>query len=467
MRPTPASRTLNCPLKKEALAPVSLSDRSSPFSFSSLSGSVSGRCERSGCVQPNEHMVTAKADKSDLVPDLKAQDLCRLEELEARAQRLQMTEHGTLVLSSSSFGQSTAVAGDAFLISRQPSTTGEGGHLPTFAIPTLPPSIKIYTASSINLNPSSGRAAKTAFRLDPLRSNDPFSDERSVQTALSTDGLSFFSQATNVIPIVFASGASASSSSQTSDRASAGHSICLIGDAQFNRSSIDSAVSLVSSFSSVLWDPPTIERANVVHLSRPATASSLPQLSSNHPAAVDKALIAPHAGFFATPSVRSPLAQHTAGNSALLLPVCLPSPSIRARRNPFDDFPRPPNTPVTPRCQQSLGSPATTLGGSDRSVPSSPTSTAGEQKESFSVYSFGLERHPGPALTLLQQPARPPTLFRSGSVTRTGKYDHSAPLSNPQGVGPRDRSSAQTSYSAATFSVLGGFTFLLPTSPPA
>jgi hypothetical protein len=67
-----------------------------------------------------------------------------------------MAEHGVLVLSNSSVGHSTTVAGDATLTARQPSATGDGGHSPTFAIPALPSTIKAYTASSINLDTASG-----------------------------------------------------------------------------------------------------------------------------------------------------------------------------------------------------------------------------------------------------------------------------------------------------------------------
>ena len=397
------------------------------------------------------------------------------------------------------------------LIARQPSASGDGGHSPTFVVPPLPPTVKAYTASSINLDPTGGRPANAAFHSAGSRSNDPFSDARSVQTALSTDGLSFLSQSTNVIPIVFASSVSAGGHSHTSGQASAGHSTGMpaTGDVQSDRLSFNSMAPSFSSVNSALWDTPTIERANVIHISRPTTPSSTSQLSFAPPTAVAGLPSVPPAAYSATPSIRSPLAQPAVSHSVLLSPVATPSPSRAARQNPFTDFPRHPTTPVTPRHQQALASPASPFGGSYRSVSPSPPSAAGEEDDSFSLYSLGPERPPVPALALPQRPARPPSasaspqrptsatssifdasnvavqsatlvhvgredegpakaLFRSGSITRTGRFNHSPPpipSAELPGVGPRDRSSAQTNYSAATFSVLGPYTFILPISP--
>lgn len=441
--------------------------------------------------------------------------------------------------------------GEATLTSRQPSASGDGGRSPTFALATLgplyedessrPSTVKAYTAASINLDPAGSQ--RSAGASHPRGRADPFSDARSVHTTRSAGGLSYISASTNVIPIAYVS---SSGSSQASREAATGHSTSGASEvlaparhaaADADRMSLGSVAPSFSSFSSALWDTPTIERANVVHLSQPTSAATSP-LSSRPPSFGTQFSLrgspglpaVPPAAHSASAANRSPLAQLPVTRSSLS-PARIPSPSAAHRRNPFDDFPRPPTTPVTPSrllATPPASSPSSPFGGSYRSVsPSPPSSRGADDDDHYSLYSLGPERPPLPALSLpvpiaplrLRNPApprpRPPpeppapaarparplspassvsavqsatlvhvgrehegpakALFRSGSVTKStarGPFPHppppipaEPPSSAAALAGPRDRSSAQTNYSAATYSVLGDFAFILP--PPA
>lgn len=444
-------------------------------------------------------------------------DLAELSRLEERAKRLQAAETEVLTLGvRTASTQGGGASHDQSLHHRTRSAGGEGGSSPTFPSVSLQPidelgqSRQVYTARSINLDPShpANQIVPTERQTNTSLSNpqyqaaraDPFSDAASVQT--NGDDGSFLSQSTNVIPIAYVPSPTSENGKPARplrdpnidlgmSRKSKGAPPSAFGLAKppalpdngsvtstSRMSTMSGAPSFMSSNSFAL-DAPTIakvniasaQRANIVQFGSLANAQ---RQGGPPPSSFGQGYPPPANGNQRRPSAT----KLTTGKSPLstLAVSTFPSPSTSVTSDPFHDINQAVSSPTTPAGRPH--SRADTFGQPYSNSAGSPARSVGHESADGNESIYSLGRPARPQSTMSAQ-SNFSAVLQSATIVRVGQHQASSPpplpsnaqemvrsgssntLGYPNALGREgDRSSSFTNASAS--SLLKDYTFTQP-----